>query len=127
MFRVPMAMFALSFGLSGCMPKERDRCSVEGKATFQGQSLGGFHLALYSEATGGGSTAIQPDGSFQFTGPMQEGQYTVNVIIPFEVKGAAREKLEAMGVPKKYRKAETSDYKVTIQPGKNVLDIELKP
>jgi hypothetical protein len=98
-----------------------------GYRPLQGQPITGFHLSLYSEKTGGGSAEVLEGGQFKFGGPIQEGEYVVSVVIPAETKGEARAKLEAMGVPKKYRRAETSDYKVTIQPGKNVLEIELKP
>ena len=117
--------FILLFG--GCKPQERDRCTVEGKATFEGKPLAGFDIALYSEATGGGGAGVTADGSFKIHGPIQEGEFKVYFVIPHDTKGAAREKLEAFGLPKKYRRAETSDYKVTVQPGKNILEIDLKP
>jgi hypothetical protein len=118
---------AILLGSAGCTPPERDRATVEGTASFKGQPLAGFHIALYSEQTGGGSAEVLDGGRFKFAGPIQDGEYVVSVVIPAETKGEARAKLEAMGVPRKYRRAESSDYKVTVQPGKNVLAIELKP
>ncbi len=113
--------------LFSCTPVERDRCSVEGTARFKGQPLAGFDVALYSEKTGGGSAEVRPDGTFKFFGPMQEGEYLAFFVIPDDVKGAARAKLEAMDLPVKYRRSETSDIKVTISPGPNNLDIDVKP
>jgi len=123
---LPLTMcFILLFG--GCKPTERDRCTVERKATLEGKPLQGFHIVLYSEDTGGGGGEVTSDGSFKIHGPIQESEFKVYFVIPADTKGEARAKLEAVALPKKYRKAETSDYKVTLQPGKNVLEIDLKP
>jgi|GEM_PF-2768303 len=113
-------------GLNGCKPVERDRCTVEGTATLGGKPLSGFGIALFSDETGGGGGMVQDDGSFQIAGPIQESEYTISFVIPAETKGAAREKLEAMNLPAKYRRSQTSDYKVTLVPGNNVLTIDLK-
>jgi hypothetical protein len=125
--RVLLLIIASAWVPGGCKPPERDRCLVQGTARMNGQSLGGFQISLYSESVGGGGGEVNPDGTFRIFGPMQEGEYTVYFVISEDTKGAAREKLQAMGVPMKYRRAETSDYKVTLAPGQNHFDIDLKP
>lgn len=127
MTRRSFLLLAAASGWAGCQPPERDRCFVRGRATLGGQPLAGFQVALYSEATGGGSAEVGPDGAFAFPGPVQEGTYTVSFVIPVETKGAARAKLEAMNLPPAYRRSETSKHEVTLTPGDNNLEIEIAP
>jgi len=120
-------LFVGTLALGGCQQPERDRCTVEGHASFDSQPLTSYHVVLFSEAVGGGSSEVTADGSFRFSGPIPEGEYVAYFAIPFDTKGEARKRAEAIPMPPKYRKAETSDYKVKISPGTNNLSIDLKP
>ncbi len=122
-----LVFIVLAAWSSGCKPVERDRCAVSGTAHFQGKPLTGYHIALYSEALGGGGAEIGPDGAFRLSGPMQDGEYLVAFVVPADTKPAQRAQIEALNLPRRYLKNETTDLRVTIVPGQNALTLDVKP
>lgn len=132
-----MAMFGMA--LAGCHRSGESLQLVSGRVTFQGKPVAAGVVRFSSPQMGIDMTAeIRPDSTYEIVrahGPgLPEGTYQV-AIMPLRVgrsKGSAVENLpkrpnQHPDIPKKYRDPSTSGLTLTVQPGKNSFDIDMRP
>jgi hypothetical protein len=102
------------------VPLKSDQGAISGKVTLQGEMIpGGYSVTLTSSAGKKFSSAIQKDGSFQLTTPLQVGEYRI------AVEPISGEKLDGPAVPQRYRSETTSGLTVSVQAGAQVLILDL--
>lgn len=93
---------------------------VSGKLTFQNKAVaGGYFVTLVGADDKKFSSAIQKDGSFKFAKPLAPGVYRV------AIEPIPDDKLKVTPLPARYSDQGTSGITVTVQTGKNHLDLNL--
>jgi hypothetical protein len=113
---------------AGC-GSSSSRTLLQGKVTYKGQPVGEQTLVLQSQGKQGEffthKIPISAEGTFSGEGPAP-GTYKVVI----EESLAAQEGVKPAGgkaaaVPRKYRRAETTDLTCDIHAGKNTINLEL--
>jgi hypothetical protein len=122
-----IVVFGLLLALSGCAG---DWGTVKGTASVEGQRLKSGSVTFHPKGEGAaGYGVISTDGTFKIMTGTQEGlksgDYTVTVVdqtIPDPDSGETVKIL----TPAKYASPVTTDFKVTVNPGANSFDFDLK-
>lgn len=129
-YRILIALLSCTVLLTGCAP-DNPVGTVKGTASVKGKPYGDAAVMFISLEKGVGSGGdLNTDGSFSLTEPLPVGQYTVY----FAPKSVAAEDLSAApvpmhmdkSVPSKYWSESSSDIKVDVKEGENVVPIEVK-
>ncbi len=114
----------------GCTPSNPVG-TVKGTASVKGKPYNDASIMFVSLENGQGSGSdLQADGSFQLPDPLPVGSYTVY----FAPKSIAVEDATAApipmqmdrSVPQKYWSESSSDIKVDVKEGENVVPVEVK-
>ena len=93
---------------------------IAGTTTYEGKPIaGGYFVTLIGKGDKKFSSAIQKDGAFRFATPIPDGEYRV-VIEP--IPG---EKAKGLALPPRYASAETSGLIITVQMGKQSINLNL--
>jgi hypothetical protein len=118
---VPLALLALAF--AGC----GRRGEVSGEVRWQGAPLSGGWLTFnYPEAEHTAvAGVIGPDGRYRISRcPVGEARVTIRPGLP---RGRKASDPKQQPIPPRYGDPETTDLKVTVQGGRQRIDLELKP
>jgi hypothetical protein len=96
-----------------------DKGQVTGKVTYEGKPLpGGFFITLVGGEGKKFSSALQKDGTFTFNTAIPTGEYRIAIEpIPGETIKST--------LPKRYTSESTSGVSIRVQPGKQVVDLNL--
>jgi hypothetical protein len=133
------AMVVLGMALSGCHKSGETLQPVFGKVTFQGKPIAAGVVRFTNPQIGIDMTAeLHPDGTYEVVrahGPgLPTGTYQVAIMPPRlgRSKASAVEDIpkppkQYPEIPEKYRDPSTSKLTLTVQPGKNSFDIEMRP
>jgi hypothetical protein len=132
------AIALLGIAFSGCHGSGEALQPVFGKVTFQGKPVAAGVVRFSNPQIGIDMTAaLRPDGTYEVVrahGPgLPEGTYQVAIMPPpiGRSKGSAVEDLPAPpkrpDIPEKYRQPSTSGLTLTVQPGKNCFDVDMRP
>jgi hypothetical protein len=101
-------------------PPAADKGQIAGKITYDGKPLpGGYFITLVGADGKKFSSAVQKDGAFTFKTPIPAGQYNA-AIEPIPDQGA-----KATPLPARYLSDSTSGIIMSIQPGPNLVDLNL--
>ena len=114
----------------GCSPANPVG-TVKGTATLKGKPYNDAAIMFVSLEKGLGSGGdLQTDGSFALTDPLPVGSYVVYLApksIPAEEASAAPVPMHMdKTVPSKYWSEASSDIKVDVKEGENVIPIDIK-
>jgi hypothetical protein len=144
---------AVCLGLAALAGCEKGRATVSGKVTFNGQALTAGTVSFVAGPNRVGSDVIHPDGTYTIAdAPIGDVTITVNTPeppkgpamargpdkpppgvqgMPSDMKPPGAEELgksmKIVPAPTKYKNAETSPLKFTVQPGTQTKDIDLTP
>ncbi len=132
MHRIEICTALLVFAAfaSGCTPANPVG-TVKGTATLKGKPYNDAAIMFVSLEKGLGSGGdLQADGSFSLTEPLPVGPYTVY----FAPKSVSAEDASAApvpmqvdkSVPGKYWSESSSDLKVEVKKGENIIPIDIK-
>jgi hypothetical protein len=133
------AMMALTGCLSGCGPSGKKVWPVSGKVTYQGKPVAAGTIRFQKldvDMTAG----LRPDGGYEVIMAegrgLPEGDYQVAVIplsaipgspIPMGPIKAPLPKPVCRDIPQKYRDPSTSGLTLTVKPGNNPFDVDMRP
>jgi hypothetical protein len=92
---------------------------LAGKVAFQGQPVTGGYTITLVRGDKRLSSTIQKDGSFQFPTPIAPGEYAIAVE---PIRGVA---FTGVALPPRYEAEKTSGLTITVQGGKQQVDLNL--
>lgn len=123
----------LSLLIFGCgSPRDKVAGKLAGQVTHHGgKPLTNAWISFHSPQEGThGSAAIGADGKYRLEGVLKAGSYQVRVTPPPVVDPAdgspPPKPIENPDIPEKYREFNTSGLSVTVEPGENQFNVELK-
>lgn len=130
-----LAAFALGALLAGCSQQGPTTGEVQGKVTFKGKPVTEGTVEFLNANEGGAAGAeINRDGSYALNGPIPIGEYLIVITPLIEVKDTdpgksppAPVEKYAPNIPQKYRMPGTTTLKAKVEPGKNVVDLNMLP
>jgi hypothetical protein len=100
-------------------PAAADKGPLAGKMTYEGQPIaGGYYITLVRGDKRFSST-LQKDGSFQFTTPIPPGEYAVAME---PIRG---DTFKSIALPPRYAVEATSGLTITVQAGKQQVNLNL--
>ena len=132
--------FLLGLGLAGCGSTEDGLHPVTGKVTFQGKPVAGGQIrfrdaqagidmvanlseAAYAATTGG--RAGLPEGTYGVA--ILPPRWDMPMVPPGEQIRQPAQPPPCLDIPARYRQLATSGLELTVQPGENVFDVDMRP
>ena len=110
------------FAAAGCGPDGKPMGTVAGRVTYKGQPVTeGEVEVVNTDFAVGAIVRLDATGRFEVDVPVPAGVYSVAVAPPRFVEGKT-----FPNIPRRARALATSGLTVTVNPGKNEADIELK-